>query len=465
MPAPSFRRTLFRSALGLCLLVVAVGGWLGSELDLATERDAQLVWRLLVGAVTVVVAILGGAYGLNRYWRNPLNTFQNALDALSPDSSERRLSPPATPELATIAHAVNAVLEQNEQQLAEQARHNSDQATVLANLLEGYVAIDQENRVLSFNPAAARLLRFSEKTAKGRDLRELVRCAPLHALVEQAQASHFPQEQDIRLPHPDQQLHLQVRGTPLSDPAHQRLGTLLLFNDITRLQQLETIRRDFVANVSHELKTPITSVKGAVETLSSGALEDPEAAQRFLGIIARHADRLNAIIDDLLALSRIEQGGQQSLDRQNTRIRPIILQAFQTCEIRAGEKHIRLENECDPDLSNSVNSPLLEQALVNLVDNAIKYSEPETTIRVRACTKADDLLLEVEDEGVGIEAKHHDRLFERFYRVDTARSRKLGGTGLGLAIVKHISQAHGGQVQVRSVPNQGSCFTLRLPIS
>jgi two-component system phosphate regulon sensor histidine kinase PhoR len=233
---------------------------------------------------------------------------------------------------------------------------------------------------------------------------------------------------------------------------------------MTRLQRLENIRRDFVANVSHELKTPITAIKGSVETLLGGAVEDKEDVQRFLEIIARQSDRLNAIIEDLLALSRIEQGEEQEgLERTKTQLRSVFLNTLQACQLKAHEKQVVLEMDCPDDIEIMINAPLLEQALVNLVDNAIKYSSQNDRILFTAQQTDASVVIKVRDWGSGISQEHLPRLFERFYRVDKARSRKLGGTGLGLAIVKHIVQSHNGHISVESSLGQGSTFTIQLP--
>ncbi len=233
---------------------------------------------------------------------------------------------------------------------------------------------------------------------------------------------------------------------------------------MTRLQRLENIRRDFVANVSHELKTPITAIKGSVETLLGGAVEDEENAQRFLEIIARQSDRLNAIIEDLLALSRIEQGEEQEgLVRTKTQLRSVFLNTLQACQLKAQEKQVVLEMDCPDDIEIMINAPLLEQALVNLIDNAIKYSSQNDRVLFTAEQTDASVVIKVRDWGSGISQEHLPRLFERFYRVDKARSRKLGGTGLGLAIVKHIVQSHNGHIAVESSLGQGSTFTIQLP--
>jgi two-component system phosphate regulon sensor histidine kinase PhoR len=219
-----------------------------------------------------------------------------------------------------------------------------------------------------------------------------------------------------------------------------------------------------VANVSHELRTPITSIKAAVETLQDGALEDRAETARFMAMIARQSDRLGAIIDDLLRLSRIEQDEEsEGVNLARGQLEPVLKAALQACEAKASTKGVALALRCPEDLEATINPPLLESAVVNLIDNAVNHSEAGTTVRIEAGAADSGIVVRVSDKGCGIEKKHLPRLFERFYRVDKARSRKMGGTGLGLAIVKHIAGAHGGRVSVESTPGEGSTFTIHLP--
>jgi two-component system phosphate regulon sensor histidine kinase PhoR len=237
----------------------------------------------------------------------------------------------------------------------------------------------------------------------------------------------------------------------------------MVFHDVTQFRRLERTRRDFVANVSHELKTPITSIKGFVESLLAGAMHEPENALNFLNIIARQTDRLNGIINDLLSLSRIEQDAERGQIFLTTgRLKGTLQEALQVCEPKAAAQNITLTLTCADELRARINAPLLEQAVVNLVDNAVKYSPENSLVQVEAEPVGAEVVIRVRDQGRGIAKEHLPRLFERFYRVDPGRSRALGGTGLGLAIVKHIAQAHGGKVTVESKPGQGSTFSLYL---
>ena len=239
----------------------------------------------------------------------------------------------------------------------------------------------------------------------------------------------------------------------------------MVMNDISKLKALERMRKDFVANVSHELKTPITTIKGYLETLIEGAYDDPETADKFVRIAGRNADRLNAIIDDLLSLSRLEQGEGDEIEFEECSLESIAANAVQACAPKAAEKRILVRVETIGERAGAEVNPLLtEQAVTNLVDNAIKYGEPESTVTVTVSREAETARIVVADNGIGIPDADIPRIFERFYRVDKARSRDFGGTGLGLAIVKHIALVHRGRVSVESRIGEGSVFTLEFPV-
>jgi len=238
----------------------------------------------------------------------------------------------------------------------------------------------------------------------------------------------------------------------------------LVLNDITRIQKLENIRKEFVANVSHELKTPITAIKGFIETLRN--VKDPNDRKRFLAILESHSNRLNAIIDNLLKLSRIEgQEDSSEIRLEEGPVRAILESAVEECQSNIEENSIHIQIDCPENLSAMIHGPLLQQAVVNLLDNAIKYSDEELVVKLFARVDQNQLVITVQDFGMGIPEEHFGRLFERFYRVDKARTRKRGGTGLGLAIVKHIAHIHHGTVSVQSEVGKGSSFSMIIPLS
>jgi two-component system phosphate regulon sensor histidine kinase PhoR len=330
-------------------------------------------------------------------------------------------------------------------------------------MAEGVVALDMNENIMDLNAAAARLLNRPKEDLKGRNILEIIRNRDLHRMVQITLVDGTNTEGDITLYNRGEQI-LNTRCTPLVGAGGHRLGILLVINDVTQLRRLENMRSDFAANVSHEIKTPLTAIQGFVETLAHGCVDDPMEAQRFLGIIQKHVSRLTTIIDDLMQLSRLEQDeGAFRLKRSKAAIAEVIQTAIQLCKTTARQRNIAVSMDADTDLKADMDADLVEQALVNLIDNAVKYSPPHSAIAISAVKTDSEIQISVHDQGIGIAQKHLPRLFERFYRVDKARSRKMGGTGLGLAIVKHIIQSHGGWVTVDSEHGVGSTFTLHLP--
>jgi two-component system phosphate regulon sensor histidine kinase PhoR len=242
------------------------------------------------------------------------------------------------------------------------------------------------------------------------------------------------------------------------------MGVVAVLNDITRLKKLEKVRPDFVANVSHELKTPITAILGSVETLRGGVADGEGDSRRILDMISRHADRLSFLVDDLLSLARLEREADRGdLVLEETAISGVVSSAVQACQMLATQSNVSISSECPDGLAGKLDAAHMEQALVNLIENAVKHSDPGGKVAVRAAQSDGMIVIDVEDHGCGIENKHLPRIFERFYRVDRARSRQTGGTGLGLAIVKHIALLHGGTVSVKSTVGEGSTFSIHLP--
>jgi two-component system phosphate regulon sensor histidine kinase PhoR len=394
----------------------------------------------------------------------PLEEMKQGAERFAQGDLRVKVPVPPSDELASLAEALNYMAEQLDQRIRTVIRQRQEQEAVLASMVEGVLAVDRRERLITLNQAGARLLGVDPETARERPIPELVRHPDLQNFVTRALASSRQVDGEIILRDNGRDRLLQVRGTPLQDLQGQAFGALIVLNDVTRLRRLEQARRDFVANVSHELKTPITSIKGFVETLLDGAMQEPDNAWSFLQIIAKHADRLNEIIDDLLSLSRIEQDSEQGkVALSPGSIKEVLQDAIQVCRERAAAKDMEIELTCPDDLAAQINAPLLLQAVVNLIDNAVKYSPAGRPVQVEARLELGEVLVLVRDQGPGIAPEHLPRLFERFYRVDPGRSRKVGGTGLGLAIVKHIAQSHGGYVTLQSAPGKGSTFLIHLP--
>jgi two-component system phosphate regulon sensor histidine kinase PhoR len=425
------------------------------ELGRLRSRFA-LIGALIAGLALTVTLALSQRYG------RKVRELQEGAARLAEGDLSQRLPAPDSEELAGLAESLNRMAAQIESRMQEVVRQRNQLEVVLSSMQEGVLAVDREERVISLNPAAALLFELPLERARGRSLQEVIRNLAVQKFVARSLATATPAEEDLAVFQNGERI-LNVRSTPLQGAGPEIFGTLIVFNDVTQLRRLEDMRRDFVANVSHELKTPLTAIKGFVETLHQGQAE-PEEARRFLGIVARHVDRLNVIIEDLLMLSRIEDKTERAeIRRETVRLKDVFANAVQICLPAADGKGIRIRVAGDEALTASVDPVLLEQAVVNLLDNAVKYSNPEREVEVSGNATEREIRVSVRDQGVGIEKRHLPRIFERFYRVDKARSRAVGGTGLGLAIVKHIAQAHGGHVSVESTIGEGSRFTIHLP--
>lgn len=414
----------------------------------------------------VMIALVLAVLSLALSWKisRPLELMRLGAERFARGDLTHRLAVPSSREIAGLAASMNKMAAQLDERIRTIVAQRNEQQAVLSSMIEGVLAVSANGKVMSLNNAAAAMLQETIEDAEGRTVEEVVRNTELQQFIQHALDSAEPVEGQIVLhEHSRLEQYLQVHGTLLADDQGRKIGALIVMNDVTHIRRLEQVRRDFVANVSHELKTPVTSIKGFIETLLDGAMENPEDSRRFLQIIARQTDRLNSIIDDLLILSRVEQQGEQKVATEPVELHGVLTAAVSLCELKASQKDMSIQIDCDETLTVEANASLLEQAVVNLVDNAIKYSDAGGDVRIEALRGEHEVLIRVHDHGCGIAKEHLPRLFERFYRVDKARSRTLGGTGLGLAIVKHIAQSHKGRVSVNSTVGKGSTFTLHLP--
>ena len=415
----------------------------------------------------LIIAVLAALLSLllSHRIRRPIEEIKRGAESFSRGEFDVRLPSSGLAEIAGLSQTMNRMAGELRERIRTVTAQRNELEAVFSSMVEGVFGVDQEERLLGMNPSAARIVGCNVAAVQGRTIQEVIRLSELQRFVVGALSSEKPVEKDLVL-YGEAERIVQARGAPLRDAEGKRIGVLVVLNDVTRLAKLENIRKDFVANVSHEIKTPITAIKGFVETLQEGRTQDQEEIRRFLEIIHRHVDRLEAIVEDLLTLSRMEKEAEtEGIPLEDHAVRDILARAVQACDDKAESKKIHLEIDCREDLKARMDPQLLEQAVVNLIDNAINYSEEGKSVTIKALERAQEIFIQVQDQGCGIERKHLDRVFERFYRVDKSRSRKLGGTGLGLAIVKHIVQSHGGRVSVESQLGVGSTFTLHLPRS
>jgi two-component system phosphate regulon sensor histidine kinase PhoR len=363
---------------------------------------------------------------------------------------------------ADAERKVRDIAEQRLRREVELKEQSQRTAALFDRMVEGLIVVDSGGRIRLANRAAAALFGF-EGSAVGKTVLEATRHHEVAAVVSRLDRELEVLGYELRIDSMAAPRFLQVNALALRDTSGANDGAILVFHDLTRLRQLEGVRQEFVANVSHELRTPLSLIKSATETLLDGAKDDAAALARFLQIIDKHANRLALLIDDLLLLSTLDSGGLR-LNRQPLPFKSTVQDAIDDLQARALSRSATLENLVPASLVVLADNDRMRQVISNLLDNAIKYGREGGKTSVEGHLLPDGRLeIAVVDDGPGIPRDSHSRIFERFYRVDKARSREQGGTGLGLAIVKHVVQAHGGEVRIESELGVGSRFIINLP--
>ncbi|MFQ5670721.1 MAG: ATP-binding protein [Acidobacteriota bacterium] len=478
MGRASLSRKLFASLacavlaalLAACLFVLA-----GLETDLAralhgaAPADASrtaarlLVRRLLSGAGVALVLALTLALYLARRLALPLERLARGAEALSRDGSAVPLPTDRDDDVGRLARAVERLDASARESLETLRTDRNHLLAILAGMVEGVVAVDAGELVVHLNAAAARILRCSATDGVGQRIWELTRVRAvsetLAAALQQGQA--VSREANI-VQGTDSQI-LELHAAPLGGGAGGPAGAVVVLHDITNLRRLEEVRTQFVANVSHELKTPLTAITALAETLLDDDCMEAATRMRFLAKVRDQCARLTAMVGDLLDLSRLESHDIRA-KFQVVDLRQTVRQAVECLRTEAEQKGVLVLEEAPASaVLLCGDETALSRMLENLLENAIKYTPAGHHVRVRAGETGAEVFVEVEDEGIGIDRIHHARVFERFYRVDQGRSRDVGGTGLGLSIVKHVALAHGGRVTLSSAPGQGSLFRVILP--
>ncbi len=431
-----------------------------AERVVGATRGAQRA-LLLLGALAVGAAVVLALAVSSRLAR-PLVSLTDAARVMAAGDLARRIESAGNDELAHLGAALNDLARSFGTTIDQVTAERNRLAGVLAGMVEGVLVVDAAGRVVMLNPSLRETFGIVQEDVAGRRVLEIARFAELHEWISSVLAGGEPLPKLLAI-HAPHERTMEVRFSILGNQDSRVAGLVAVFHDVTDLRRLEIVRRDFVANASHELKTPVAAILGASETLAGGALADKEAATRFLGVIERNATRLAALVEDLLDLSRLETRGGAELRE----VRPAEALAKSAAHFRdqAAEKSITL-TIVDANGVDAVRGDpaLIERALTNLVQNAVRYTPKNGRVALRAVQTGDSVRFEVEDNGIGIPPQALPRIFERFYRVDPARSRELGGTGLGLAIVKHAVESMGGTVDVTSEPGRGSTFSFTLPV-
>jgi two-component system phosphate regulon sensor histidine kinase PhoR len=431
-------------------------------------QDQEKIYSFRMALTFFVIIILIGLASIliSRQLSKPVKLIKHGAQMFAMGNLNFKLSEPHEEELAGLTRALNSMAGTLDERLRLITRQRNELNTILSSMTEGVIAVDAKEKIISINPAAAGILGIQNENSEGQWLHDIVRNSTLQRFVMHTLSSDTKIETTFNLPGADGEVVIHASGVVLNDGPHGPQGAVLVLNDITRIVRLENARKDFVANVSHELRTPLTSIKGFLETIRDGNYPLPIEVTEFLKIIDNKTNRLCSIIEDILSLSSIERDHEhREISFTESNLRTVLDTAVENCSPKAASKKINLIVESEKVFLIPMNAQLLEQAVANLIDNAIKYSDEGREVIIRAIKKEHNALITIEDQGIGISNEHLSRIFERFYRVDKARSRKLGGTGLGLSIVKNIVIAHGGSVDVKSEPGMGSIFSISVPLT
>jgi len=431
-----------------------------------SDVDARLLAlraTVLFGAgVGVLVALAIGLLVAHRI-TSPISEMTEVAEALGEGDYSRRVESRPGDEIGVLGDTMNRLADELTRRIAGLGHERAQLEAMVAGMQEGVLAVDHEGRVVFCNQAVRRLLDVDDEIIEGQTLLDLAPVPELHELLTAADERQTPGRRELTVRGRAGDIVMDARATPFE--ADEEGGVVVVLYDITNLRRLQQIRTDFVANVSHELKTPLTSIKGYVETLLSGAIHDDENNMRFLGKIENQVNRLTNLVSDLLGLAQIESPAE-AISLTPIDWAPLISETVQRHEPGIAAKRLDLSLDLpDHPVRIQGDDEALTQILDNLLDNAIKYTPEGGSISVRLSQRESRAVLEMEDSGIGIPKGDFERIFERFYRVDKARSRELGGTGLGLSIVKHLVRGLRGEIRVESRVAHGSLFTVLLPLA
>lgn len=425
----------------------------------AIRHDLRTFLLVAFAGAAVLVVLL--SIVLTQSVQEALDRIRAAAQAVSAGDLSARVRAFTPGALSEFSSAVNEALDYLAGTLVETEGRDRQIATILEQMTDAVVAVDAGGRVSFLNAAFVRLFRVNIEDAIGDRLENLVPSYELVVLVRRALSQGTVQRDELRLAHP-REINFAAVAAPLRDGSGTVVGAVALLHDVTRLRELGRMRQDFVANASHELRTPAAAIKSLAEALQAGALSDPERGPRFLDQIVEAADRLTEIVDDMLTLTRVDRG-DEGLEPRRLRAAEALEAAAAALRPTAEARGIDIAVSAPDDAEIRADPETLHTLVVNLLDNAVKYSPEGEQVILRGRSTAGGFEVVVIDHGIGIAPEHHARIFERFYRVDRARDRATGSTGLGLAIVKHIAEAHGGWVRVESAPGEGSTFTAFFP--
>lgn len=421
-------------------------------------RRAWSFIGILLLMISLVVSVL-----VTRWVTRPLLTIRAGVRRFTQGQFDAKIPACHLKDADALADDLNRMADRLDNRIRKVEQQREEENALLRCMVEGVIAVDHQRNVLRMNQSAAQLLGVRDvEAAKGKSVLSFLRTPEWVALLDRVLGGESPVEGYVELE--DGKRVLQVHGVALTGQQKRDLGALLVFTDVTVLSRVDTMQREFVANVSHELKTPITAITGFVEALLEHPDDDEETRRRFLGIVLKQVGRLQTIVSDILSLAALENGMRHpEQDMEVVDLCEILESAILPCRTIAAQKSITIEVDCPSQGNVRIYPFFVEQAVMNLVDNAIKYSPEGSVVCVVGRCLADQVVIRVSDNGTGIAPEHHERLWERFYRVDRGRSRRIGGTGLGLAIVRRVALLHGGRCDVQSAPGEGSTFSILFP--
>lgn len=423
------------------------------------------LYKNLFGTImmTVILCMLGATLLAALFTRNlskPIDDITKAAEGISCGDYETKIYTNDTQQLGRLAEAFNRMSDNLNTSVRALKRRNIEFEAMLKSMASGVIAIDNNDIVMFTNDVFSQMVECSKDKIERQPFYTFMRNSVLFQIITEVRDTKETVMREGTIALTDEKM-VRVTATPLLKDNNKNLGILLILEDITQIRKLENMRRDFVSNVTHELKTPLTSIRGFVDTLKAGAIKEEQVAARFIDIIDIESERLSSLINDILLLSEIESKEEQVVAPCN--VNTVITDVIELLQPKIAHKNVIIVYNPKPDMDYyPANANRMKQLLINLLDNAVKYTEVGT-ITIQCEKKKNKLILCVEDTGIGMEEEHLERIFERFYRVDKGRARKTGGTGLGLSIVKHIVERYNGKIEVESKLNKGTKFTIELP--
>jgi two-component system phosphate regulon sensor histidine kinase PhoR len=428
------------------------------------ELMGRLFYELIAGGViALVIALLFGIL-MARYLARPLERITAELSEHADKFSEINLVARENypREIKKLIESINSMAQSIQRRRSKILKQESELQAVFSSLTEGVLTVDTQKNIFHFNQQFERLFHIpGNQLQKGKPSEEALPIAIIQDMIAEVLEKNILLEREWHRPDLDEENHFIIKGSPLVAQNGELMGVLIVVNDLTQMKKLESHRKDFVSNVGHELRTPLTAIQGYLETIVEGKVDDEVLRKKFLTKSLNQTIRLARLVDDLFRLAQIERdGSSHDIEMSSGNVCDVIAMAIEAIQGKAAQRQMQLEHITTGPVYAPMHAGLLELAVVNLLDNAIKYSPPSGKVTIECGKKNSRVFIQICDQGPGIDPIHRPRIFERFYCIDKARSREMGGTGIGLSLVKHIALVHGGDVEVGGIMGQGSVFTL-----